>query len=67
MKSALAKAKAEGYRIIYLDETVFTRKTMTDTEWALPKENVTIDVAKIAEPCLALLAAISKEKGLEHY
>ena len=37
MKSALAKAQAEGYRIIYLDETCFTRKTMTDTEWTLPK------------------------------
>ena len=67
MKSALAKAKAEGYRIIYLDETCFTRKTMLDMEWALPGENVTLDVAKINEPCLALLAAISKGKGLEHY
>ncbi len=67
MKRELAKAKREGYRIIYLDETCFTRKTLADTEWALPKENVTVDVAKIAEPCLSLLAAISKEKGIEHY
>ena len=63
----LAKAKKDGYRIVYLDETCFTRKTMTDTEWTLPKENVTIDEAKINEPCLALLAAISKDKGHEHY
>ena len=63
----LTKAKKDGYRIVYLDETCFTRKTMTDTEWTLPKENVTIDEAKINEPCLALLAAISKDKGLEHY
>ena len=63
----LVKAKKDGYRIVYLDETCFTRKTMIDTEWTLPKENMTIDEAKINEPCLALLAAISKDKGLEHY
>ena len=67
MKRELAKAKRDGYRIIYLDETVFTRKTLAASEWALPKENVTVDVAKIDEPCLALLAAISKEKGREYY
>ena len=39
---------------------------MTDTEWALPGENVNLDLAKINEPCLALLAAISKGKGREH-
>ena len=63
----LSKAKKDGYRIVYLDETCFTRKTMTDTEWTLPKENVRIDTAKLDEPCLALLASISKDKGLEHY
>ena len=66
MKRELAKAKRDGYRIIYLDETVFTRKTLAASEWALPGENVTVDVANIDEPCLALLAAISKEKGREY-
>ena len=32
----LAKAKKDGYRIIYIDETCFTRKTLVDTEWCLP-------------------------------
>ena len=60
-------AKNDGYRIVYLDETMFTRKTMTDMEWALPKENVCLDEAKLKEPTLALLSAISKERGQEHY
>ena len=60
-------ARNDGYRIIYLDETMFTRKTVADTEWALPKKNLRIDEAKLNEPTLALLASISKEKGLEHF
>ena len=67
MKRELAKVRRDGYRIIYLDETCITRKTVPDLEWALPKENVAVDVAKIAEPCLSMLAAISKERGIEHY
>ena len=34
MKRELTKARREGYRIIYLDETCFTRKTLRDLEWS---------------------------------
>ena len=37
MKRELTKAQNAGYRIIYLDETMFTRKTCPDTEWSLAK------------------------------
>ena len=67
MKRQLAKAKRDGYRVVFLDETFFTRNKVPELEWALPKENVTIDPAKNVEPCLCMLAAISKDKGLEHY
>ena len=67
MKRQLSKAKRDGYRIIYLDETFYTRNKVPELEWALPNENVTIDAAKNVEPCLCMLAAISKDKGLEHY
>ena len=67
MKRQLTRAKRDGYRIIYLDETMFTRKTVAETEWALPGENMTVDEAKLNEPTLAMLAAISKDKGREHY
>ena len=41
--------------------------TWTDLEWSLPKDNVAIDEAKLNEPTLALLSAISKEKGQEYF
>lgn len=43
VKRLLTRAKNDNYRIIYADETMFTRKTIKETEWALPKENMTVD------------------------
>ena len=37
MKRQLTMAKNDGYRVIYLDETMFTRKTVSCEEWTLPK------------------------------
>ena len=67
MKMLLTKAKNQGFRIVYIDETMMTRKTVPLTEWARKKENMSIDVTKLDEPTLALLSGISKEKGQEHY
>ena len=67
MKRQLTKAKNDGYRIVYLDETMFTRKTVADAEWSRPKENMAVDVKHLDEPTLALLCGISKEKGVEHF
>ena len=53
--------------MVYLDETMVTRKTVPLTEYCLPKENMTVDMARLDEPTLALLSAISKERGQEHY
>ena len=63
MKRLLTRARNDGYKIIYIDETMFTRSTVPDTEWALPGKNMTVDVAMKNEPTLALLAGISKEAG----
>ena len=63
MKQLMTKAAKADYRVVYIDETCFTRKTMVDMEYNLPKQNTTIDTARLAEPCLALLNAISKEKA----
>ena len=67
MKRELTKARNQGYRIVYIDETMITRKTVANLEWSRPKENMAIDVAKLEEPTLAVLCGISKENGLEHY
>ena len=67
MKRQLTRARNDGYRIIYIDETMFTRKTITGAEWSRPKENMAVDVAKLEEPTLALLCGVSKEQGVEHF
>ena len=58
-KREIAKAKRDGYRIIYIDETMFTRKTLSDLEWSLPKDNMKVALKRLDEPTLALLAGIS--------
>ena len=57
----LNKAKREGYRIIYIDETMFTRASVPKLEYCLPSDNMTVDKALVNEPTLALLSGISKE------
>ena len=52
---------------MYADETMITRKACPMKEYCLPKHNVTFDQAKLNEPTLAVLSAISKEKGQEHF
>ena len=67
MKQLLTKARNANYRMVYLDETCFTRKTMVDTEWFKLKENMFVDSARLEEPTLALLSAVSREKSQEHF
>ena len=42
MAEKLKIATAEGYRIIYIDETMFTRNTIKKGEYCLPKFNTAI-------------------------
>ena len=67
MKQLMTKARNAGYRFVYIDETMFTRKTVPLMEWTCKHENMTVDQALLNEPTLALLCGISKEKGLEHF
>ena len=46
---------------------MFTRKTVKEAEWSRPKENFRIDEARLNEPTLAMVSAISQENGLEHF
>ena len=66
VKRGLTRAKNDGYRVIWIDETMFTRKTVPNAEWTLPRENLRVNEARLNEPTLALLAGISKENGLEY-
>ena len=63
----LTKVKNSGYRIIYIDETMFTRRSIPLKEYSLPSMNMTVDQAHMNQPTLAVLSGISKEKGQEKY
>ena len=67
MRGLLTRAKNDNFLIVYIDECVFTRKTCPDSEWALKKENMRVNIDKINEPTMALLCGISKENGVEHH
>ena len=59
MKRLLTRAKNDGYRIVYLDETCFTRSTVPKAEYCQQGQNVAADLAYMQEPTLAVLASIS--------
>ena len=63
MKRQLTRARNDGYRMIYLDEICFTRTTVPKTEYCLKKQNMSTDLVHLNEPTLAVISAISKEKG----
>ena len=44
MRKKLAKVRREGYRVNYIDETVFTRKTVKDREWCASRSNLAVDL-----------------------
>ena len=65
LRAELAVIKGQGYKIIYIDETMFTRKAMARLEWAAKHENMGIDEKLLNEPTKALLMGISAERGVE--
>ena len=65
MIRALRRAKRDGFKVIYIDETVFTRSTVPRTEYCLQNRNVTVDKDWINEPTVAVLSGISRERGQE--
>ena len=65
MIRALRRAKRDGFKVIYIDETVFTRSTVPRTEYCLQNRNVTVNKDWINEPTVAVLSGISRERGQE--
>ena len=43
MVRELNKAKRDGYRVIYIDETMFTKTTIPKSEYCLPNQNMRVD------------------------
>ena len=52
MLRELTKAKKDGYRIVYIDETMFTRKSIPSKEYYPLSKNMTVDQSRLNEPTL---------------
>ena len=57
----------QNYRIVFIDECHFTGLTMLTNAFALKGQNITLDEKKLKDRHLTLVAAVSKEHGLEAY
>ena len=66
LRQELTALRDQGYKIVYIDETMFTRKAMAKLEWAAKHQNAEIDEAQLNEPTKALLTGIS-ESGVEQW
>jgi len=65
-KSDLDYYRAQGFRIIYLDETMVTKSTIATHEWSNKNKNFEMDMKDFGKETVAVLAGISKEKGLDY-
>ena len=54
-----------GFDILWLDECMFTRKTVPLIEWSNKLTNIEVEEETINEPAYALLMAVSDHSGVE--
>ena len=67
IKQELEDLRRDHYRIIYLDEAVFTTKTIRNVEYTANRQPLRVPQARLQQPVKALIFAISEEQGVEHY
>ena len=63
----LRRLKGLGYKIVYIDETTYTKAQYKKLEWSSRRNNYEFDMKYLDEPCLCLLMGISEEEGVEHW
>ena len=67
LRQAAQMAAEEGRRLVYLDEFMLTKRTMLTHAWTLPRTNIKIDMKQLNERPVAVVAAASRENGVEYY
>jgi len=67
LKSDVSKITDAGEELIFLDECLFNQRHVLNKAWMLKGFNVQPEVMWPASKCVAVLAAISSERGLVHY
>lgn len=67
LKERISELKGDGYKIIYLDESMFTTKTFRSAEYMVRKQHLQIPMPSVSQRATALIMAISEEDGAEHH
>mgnify|MGYP000565173956 CR=1 FL=1 len=58
-------ARSEGRRIIYVDETLFTKLAFKSKEWSAKNTNLSVDQVDIYTGYRAVIASMTEERGME--
>ena len=64
--AALDQAKLDNFRILYLDEQMFTYNTKPKHCYTLKGKNMVVSQDRLTVPTLALLLFVSAERGNEY-
>ena len=56
-----------NFRIVMLDEMMMTKSTFPKQEWSSLKTNFKLEISKTPTEAIAVLVAVSRERGLEHF
>ena len=65
VKADLRYHMRKGFRVIYTDETMFTKSTIPDREWSHKHKNVYLDIKSLSNQTTAIVAAVSQERGID--
>ena len=62
----MEKAEQERRKIIYLDEIVFSKKTLLYRTFSHRYTNMAVNQERLYSSYLTAIASVSEEKGVEH-
>ena len=65
MRRRLRSAIARRLKVVWVDETIFTKHTNISYAWSRRTKNVHVPCEAMGISYTAVIAAISEEKGLE--
>ena len=54
-----------GFRLVQLDEMMVTKRTLAKADWTPKLQNASIDWQQMGTGALAVIAAVSRERGVE--
>ena len=66
-KERLHMLEEDGYDILFVDETMFTKNTIYDRAWSRKNEPFEYDLKQVSSGAVACLAAISMNHGVDHF